>query len=253
MKILVLGHSGSAGGTLGDPQAAWRHVLPKDLEARIGQPVELAHELLFTHVPGALERADKLLDRHHPDVVIVPLTTNAASVKFVSNRVRQLVGKRAGDWFDRTGQKLDAQTRHRGTVGTKLNEGSRWLAHRLIGAAPSTSEREMAEGYFELLRRLAREENLDVIVLGAARHARIASRENRQERSLIARFHKEITGECARLHFAFVDKEKAYDATGDYASTFYADGIHNNELGHRIQADVLLSVFDDVGRVRSTD
>lgn len=253
MKILVLGHSGSAGGTLGTADAAWRYLLPKDLSARIGRPVELAHELLFAHVPGAIERAEKLLAKHEPDVVIVPLTTNAASVKFVSNRVRQLLGKRAGDWFDRTGQKLDAQTRHRGAIGTRVNEGSRWLAHRVIGAAPSTSEQEMTEGYFALLRRLAREEHLEVIVLGAARHARVAGRENRQERALIARFHREIEAECARLHFAFVDKEKAYEATGDYASTFYADGIHNNELGHRIQADVLLAVFDDEGRVRGRD
>lgn len=248
MKILVLGHSGSEGGQLADPQAAWRYWLPAELSKRTGSEVELVHEKLFAHVPGAADRAGMLARRHEPDVIILPLTTHSFTVPFVVTKVRRKFGKRAGDWWERTTQKADAATRHRGPAWRRANEFSRVAALKVIGSEPLVTYAEGLEAYFEIMRRLASLEQADVLLLGAAPHAGPAGTQNKNEAKIIARFHRDIREACERQHFVFVDKIPAFEA-GGYDEKFYPDGIHNNELGHRAMGEVLLAAFDAEGRV----
>lgn len=249
MRILVLGHSGSEGGQLARPEAAWRRLLRDELRARTGLEVELVHEMVFVHVAGSADRAEKLVAKHEPDVVILPLTTHAFTVQFVNTKVRRRFGTKAGDWWDRATSTLDANTRHRGTAMRKANTLARVAAYRVIGSAPTLTYAEGLECYLEILRRLARREEIDVALLGAAPHAGAPRRENRNEAAIVARFHGDVRAAAARHHYVFVDKIAAFTAAG-YDSSFYPDGIHNNERGHRAMADVLLAAFDDDGRLR---
>ncbi len=248
MKILVLGHSGSEGGQLADPTAAWRYSLPKDLETKTGVAFELVHEKVFAHVAGSADRSEKLVQKHEPDIVILPLTTHSFTVQFVTTKVKRKLGARASRWWDKSVAVLDRETRHRGPAFRKANEMTRTAAYRVIGSAPTTTYAEGLESYFEILRRLARQEHLEVLLLGAAPHAGPARRENRNEAKIIERFHRDIRVACERHHYAFVDKIPAFKE-GGYDAKFYPDGIHNNELGHRAMSDAMLAAFDDEGHL----
>lgn len=249
MKILVLGHSGSEGGQLADPTQAWRYTLPGRLKEKTGLDVELVHEKVYVHVAGSADRAEKLVAKHEPDIVIIPLTTHAFTVQFVNTKIRNKLGQKAAGYWDRATTTLDARTRHRGTLFKRVNTLSRIAAYKVIGSAPTVTYAEGLELYREILRRLARQEHIEVLLLGAAPHAGAPRRENKNEARIVDRFHRDIKSDCDRLHYVFVDKIEAFKA-GGYDSKFYPDGIHNNDIGHQAMADVLLAAFDDEGHVR---
>lgn len=114
MKILVLGHSGSEGGQLADASKAWRYTLPERLKEKTGVDFELVHEKVFVHVPGSADRAEMLVAKREPDIVIIPLTTHAFTVQFVNTKIRNKFGPKAAAYWDRA----ETTTLDTNTTGT---------------------------------------------------------------------------------------------------------------------------------------
>ncbi|MEP6871092.1 MAG: SGNH/GDSL hydrolase family protein [Anaerolineaceae bacterium] len=168
MRCLVLGHSGTAGFGVDSPTQSWPALFEHLLKGSVAKDWAVSAVALFPVGARAIEYAVKRVQQVQPDLVVLSLNAYPCVVPVVSASVRH----RFGSWAERLYLGLE------GGLGTQVHEGRgswsaidkvgrRW-ARRLLGTRTVASVAEVGGVYAEILRRLARLEGIQVVVLAEA-------------------------------------------------------------------------------------
>ncbi len=91
-----------------------------------------------------------------------------------------------------------------------------------------------------MFQRLAREENVQVIVVGSAGYSRFHERMNPQMLSTTERFRREHRTAAKEFHFDWVDFDELLGGRGAKERYFMADGVHTDERAQRLVADAII-------------
>lgn len=236
MKVLVLGNSDTAG--LFSSGETWTRVLGQPLTAsRPG--IATLTEIPFAPIgAGAPAFAERKLRELEPDVVILPVGTFAFTVGFVWVRVQSLLGARAGRWFRRTEEAFDRRTRTPGMKSVGLNRFGRRAARFIFGARAMSTPGSLAESYGNILRALARTENVRVLVMVYPPESgpSLVKGDLTAKR---ARFLAAIEDEAMAHHFHLIRAECVFSSAADGQPTTTPDGFHLNAQGHRLLGTAL--------------
>jgi hypothetical protein len=245
--ILVLGQSNSRGTQLADSAAAWPNIISGALPDLVGSPIALTFRTFYAHAPGASAYLDRQLVRDQPDIAILILTPFAFLVPMVGPGVRKRYGDRAGDAYQWLEKRFDRATRGGDRLGPSANRVARRLTHAALGAAPITSYDVVLDGTAEALRRLARDEQVQVVAIqGFIRLPSGSGRKARERTSLVQRYLDETRALADRLHATYLDLPEGTLQETD--AFFLPDSTHITEAAHRAIAAVILRAFKD-GRI----
>ena len=246
-RILVVGQSNSGGAQLADPAAAWPNVIAGALPDLVGSPITLTFRTFYAHAPGASAHLERELVRHRPDIVILMLTPFAFLVPMVGPGVRRRYGDRAGDAYQSLESRFNRATRGGSPLGSSANRVARRLTHAVLGAAPITSYDVVLEGTAEALRRLAHDEQLQVVAVQGFIRLPSGSGSKARERTLLVRRYLDETRTLAeRLHVTYLDLPQGTLQESD--AFFLPDSTHITAAAHRAIAEVIMSAFKD-GRI----
>lgn len=243
MKILVFGNSDSAGVQLPDRSEAWPRVLARDLEAQTGTPVDLALKFLVADAPGAVGYLERLLAEHRPDAVVMIVASYRFALRSVDARLGRVFGKRVGRAALGLQRWSEARARTFGAPGEATYAFMRRGVRRVVGTEAVTPFAAAVDSYSAVIRRLAREEDLHVVVIGGVRFGRRYHELNPGLGDIVDRY-KEVM-RCVTLdhRFAWVDNQSALEAAGDPEQFYLADGRHRDARGHRLLAEALIPVI----------
>ena len=203
MKVLVFGNSDTRGEMIdGD---TWPVVGCRLYGDATGESVELADRLFLPWGTDPLGRAEQLVNEEAPDAVVIPAVLYGFLVGTVEEQVRHLFGDRAAGAYKAVERWTDGAT---GT-GTFLNGFSRKAMRRLVGTRMITSMPEVRRIYLDVMRMLAQQEQLQVVIMTSANlhgnlHLRTPAR-----RRVRANFHAALREETASRHFDWLDGDEA--------------------------------------------
>lgn len=243
MRLLVLGNSDSGGKRLPDPASAWPRLCARDLEAAIGEPVDLIHKPLFASGPRATGYLDRLLSEHQPDIATVTLFTQSFLLPAVHIKVERRLGARAGRLTLALQQGSERLALRLGAPGRLSYTLLRGGVRKVVGTDTATHFDVAVEAYAGILRRLAREEDLQVVVvLGVRMSHRYHVMVPHLDEGL-DRFEEIMRPIAAEHHFGWVDNDAVLRAAGDPEQFYLPDGRHRNAAGHRLLADALVAAL----------
>lgn len=248
MRLLILGGSDSSGEHLPNFADSWRERLREELPALLGEEVEVFHRKYYTYVPGPLDYLERCLADARPDFVILGANGWEFATPSVANRLRRLFGKTAGDWFERRFESFDAATLgHEGRLRRGINRGGHAVAG-VVGREPTASYESVLQTYLRTIDRLARQEDLDAIVMGTTYlapelHARLP-----KMRSRIIRFNAALRAEAERRHFGWLDKAGLVEAQGRAG---LLDPLHRSAATHRVMADAFKAMIAERAGART--
>lgn len=239
MKLLILGASDSEGSLLPNFADSWRERLRLGLPALIGEDVDVVHRRFYVHVPGVDGYVDRVLTEDQPDFVIVGATGYAFTTSSVGNRLRRLLGQRAGTWFERKSAGFDRATeKAEGTAAERMNYSVHWIAGKLIGRDSLSTYDEVFAAYRRTLDRLARDERLDAVVLGTTYNGPRVQRRLPHLRMQADRFNAEMRSLAESRRFGWLDRQAIISALP--AATARPDQMHTGAEIHAAYADALL-------------
>lgn len=242
MRLLILGASDSEGTLLPNFADSWREKLRLGLPALIGEDVEVFHRRIYVHVPGADAYVERVLEEDRPDFVILGATGYAFSTSSVGNRLRRLLGERAGTWFERKSARFDRATeKEEGTAAERVNYTAHWLAGKLIGRDSLSSSSEVFAAYRRTIDRLARDEDLDAIILGTTYNGPRVQRRLPHLRALVDRFNVDMRALAESRRFGWLDRQAIINALPD--STARPDQMHTGAEVHAAYAAALLPLI----------
>lgn len=229
MQILVLGNS----DTRGDFAAGqtWPWVAASVVEAAIGEPVTVTERGFAATRPEAPAYAETVARELRPDVVVVPLGTFAFTVGFTWVRVQRLFGKRVARWYRKSEAAIDQHTRDAARQPNRLGAAARTIMRRTVGTQPMTSWSALAGNYVDVIRALARVEDVDVLLV-AYPPERGSSVTNRRAADQRLRFLAAVGEEASRRHYTLVDSRSAYLDAPDPGKLYTPDGFHSSLAGH---------------------
>lgn len=236
MNLLILGESDSIGMALTDPSQAWGHRIPVELADITGAAPRTVHVRFYPWAGKSAEYLEAVLEQGPFDAVVVSATKVAFTVYSADNRVRKVLGDRAGDWFKGSVRQFDRQTLWRKPPGLRrnLNAAAHKAARRLIGQAADTSARVVAESYVQAFSRLARLEDARIVVVAAPPLPSPAARRRPKLRQEVEWFRSAIQEECRRRHFTHFDGESVLPAPGPDRDALFIDDVHKTPALHQI-------------------
>ena len=238
MKLLVLGESDSQGGGLPDKSLAWGNLLPVELERQIGTEVESTHLSFYTHSSTALAYLEKVLERGPFDVVAFSTTSIGFTMLSVDRRVARLLGKRAGDAFKHGVDTLTQKgiRRHRrkpyGKAVRRVDRAVRTIARKTIGQEAMASYEQVLENHRQVIARLARLEDTEVVVLGPTDHGGTFARTVKRTQPRVVTFRAALREETERRRMTWIDRQKLSEVAADRDAEF-TDGLHKGPAFHR--------------------
>ena len=239
MRLLILGASDSEGTLLPNFADSWREKLRLGLPPLIGEEVDVLHRRFYVHAPGTDAYVDRVLAKDRPDFVILGATGYAFTTSSVGNRLRRLLGERAGTWLERKSAKFDRATeKEEGTAAERINYSAHWIAGKLIGRDSLSGYGDVLAGYRRTIDRLARDEDLDVIVLGTTYNGPRVQRRLPQLRGLVDRFNAELRMLAESRRFGWLDRQAIISGLPD--STSRPDQMHTGAEVHAAYAAALL-------------
>lgn len=236
MKILVLGTSDTSGRFA--EGETWAAILAAGVEVRLGQPVELV-EVPFTVLrPADARYAERKIEEHEPDVVMLSVGTAMFTVGFVSSRVEALFGQRAARRYRRWEERFDDRTRGRGRVADGLNAAARRVARTIIGTKTMSPEKDVTEGFRAVVDAIARHEHVQAVFVAAApigaHHHRPGAAERRR------RFLSAVERAVRERHFTSIEAEDAYRGRLSESEIKPRDPLHQGTEGHRVLGEYLV-------------
>jgi hypothetical protein len=240
--MLVIGSSDTSGEALPDPSRAWPQLVGAELAKHIGEPVDIVN-LPVVHVgPKAVPRVVNALQKHEPDLVVFAFGAFHFIIGTVGQRVRRRYGERAYRLFRKLEVRFEGMTGDPHGGRARINHAGRWLARRIIGAEPLSTEEEVTAIQLEIMRQLSQRERLVVVVLYAPPVAPAVDRENKNANKRLAKHRVVMNGEGARHHFLIADCLPGFEAA-EAGPLRHSDGVHKGISGHRIQADAIMAVL----------
>lgn len=240
MKILVFGNSDTGRAVATGP--TWPELVRRDLAASSGAPVELIDRRFFP-LPGSLAYAAKLIDEVHPDLVLLPLNEYTFWGVSVELQIRHRLGARAASTFKSAERRFDRITRGKAGVLGSGNRVARNLARRTVGVRSSATATEVTQTYIEILRLLARVEDIQVVIVS---YPLVPSPGLRSERMRSARtqFLNRVRSAAHSHHMASVDGDELVRKAGLPASAAsHPDEIHVGEAVHPLYAAEILRLL----------
>jgi lysophospholipase L1-like esterase len=231
MQILVLGDSDTTGALTGG--VSWPDLLAESLRQQLSTDVNIVSKRLSAIPTNAHTYAAKCLQELSPDLTIIICGSFAFTAKFVYLRIEQLFGKRAGAWYKKFEEGFDSGTKGKSGGRDRLNGLARQLTRRAVGTRGFSTRKQVTENYRAIFKELARQEDMDVIILtypGSGAHAREGDAPKQR-----ALFFADLQEMAARHHFAYVDTAVAF-AEPMKTTNVQTDGLHYNRSGHEIMA-----------------
>jgi lysophospholipase L1-like esterase len=156
MRIGVLGNSDTTGQKLQPGEDSWPVLLRARLTEALGAPVIVDSWKFAAYRPGAVDFAMRLVDEAQPDVVIVTLASCWCAFGTVQSSVEQRFGPAAGKLARNAERKL-------GVVGR--NPLPRKVARKVVGTGTLMSVDSFVHVYSNLIRELAKREDMQVLVM----------------------------------------------------------------------------------------
>ena len=243
MRVMILGHSASAGEGLPAKEFAWPWLTAAAFEQATGEPIELSHVSVIAIGPKAVPFALSRVDEAAPDLVIFSMGSYLAAVGTVGERVKQRFGPRMYGWFRKTEHALDTRTRTGGPAARRTNRIGRTIARKLIGTAGYTTAEALTGVYEDLLRGLSQREGIHVVVFCEPYWPPQTVRENPRAQERFTHIRQRIRTLADRHHFLWADSEATYARVPDRTVFYFPDGVHKNLAGHEAQRDALLPVL----------
>ena len=242
MRILILGASDSEGTLLANFADSWRERLRTGLPALIDGPVEVFHKRYYVHLPGTMEYLERCLAEARPDFVLAPCTAFAFSTPSVGNRLRRVLGKRAGDWFERRFTTFDAATAGaRGGWRDAANGAAHTIAGKLIGRESISTYEHVFAIYRQTIERIARIEDADAIVMGTTYNGTEVQRRVPGIKATVDRFNHELHAVAESHHFGWIDRQAII--SGLDVTTPRPDQMHTGEEVHAAYAAAITSMI----------
>jgi hypothetical protein len=249
MRISVIGHSDSTGRLLPKGTPTWPDIVRSDVSEARSEPVIVDSWRWAPYRPGAVEWAMKLLVEAEPDLVVLPLASYWCSYSTVQNHMNHALGGRAAAVY--RGTERFVSRRIEGRVVPK--SVSRKVARAVLRAAPVLTLPEFLDLHIELINRLGRLENIQVLVL-ADHHF---NETNRKLMPFIPRAIEEIARTIQPVvherRMLWGDMEQALRVGGNREGIMLPDGIHMNDEGHRRIAAMVVPVALEVAATLSVD
>jgi hypothetical protein len=243
--LLVYGGSDSDGSNLADPEKAWPRLVCRHLEPRLGEPVELIHRRMYVHVAGWDAYAERVLDEASPGMVILAASAFGWAYRSVPIRIRKIFGERAGQWAEGRQQWLDA-----GAEGSRLvaaaAQALHWTTRRIIPAAAYLPRAEAERRWLALIDRLAREEDLPVLVTGTTFLRGEALRSTPGINAQIAQFNAVLERRARARHLTWFDREAILSAMNE-EEAFLGDHLHRREVYHEQMAERIVELLAPSG------
>ncbi len=242
MKLLILGASDSEGTLLANFADSWREQVRTRLPALIGEDVEIVHKRFYVHVPGVDEYLERALAEAQPDFVIMGATAFAFSTSSVGARLRRVVGARFGTWAERRSATFDRLTeREEGSLIERVNYAAHWVAGRTIGRDSVSNYDDVVAAYTRAIERLAREEDLDAIVMGTTYNGPRIQRRLPYIRALVDRYNSELRAVTESRRFGWLDRQAIIsELPGD---TGRVDNLHAGPEIHAAYAEALIPMM----------
>lgn len=236
VRLLVIGHSTSAGGGLPSQSLAWPWLAAADLSLSLGEPVDVRNVIFVPMGTRAVGYAMAKVEEYDPDVVVVSLASYVCAIGTVGERVRRRYGERAHRLYRRFEARFEAATRDATGTPGRANRGARWLARHTIGTATYTSVEEVSSVFEELLSTLARREGMQVVALAEPQWPHWVVKRNRQAATIFSTLCARARAAVDAHHLIWADSDPRYSAAPDRDALYQADGVHKSIAGHVLQA-----------------
>ena len=247
MRILILGASDSEGTLLANFGDSWRELVRLGLPQLIGEPVEVFHKRYYVHLPGTMAYLERCIEESQPDFVLAPCTAWSFSAPSVGNRLRRLLGKRAGDWFERRFTTFDDATAGgQGGWRDRANGVGHTLAGKVIGREGISTYDHVLAMCRQTIERIARIEDADCIVMGTTYNGPEVQRRVPGIRNTVDRFNRELRETAEARHFGWIDRQAIISGLAE--STARPDQMHTGEEVHAAYAEAVTAMI--AARVR---
>ena len=239
MKVLIFGHSDSDGSQLRDASRGLPRILQQLLAAATETEVEVRHRV-FHAGPSGENFLQKELDSFAPDVALLATSTHPVLVEFVSNRVRERWGLRAGRLAHRAENAISQRTIAAGPATKPAYMALRKTARKVFGARPTMTAEQLIACYEQCMMRLARVEGLHTIIGGGIGYTAETRRKN-PNMDALQNMLQDRFRELAALHrFDWLSQEAVLGGPGAKEKYYNSDGIHTDERSQRLFAEALL-------------
>jgi hypothetical protein len=223
--------------------ATWPELVRCAISERDGVEAVLVDRQFVPIGERAPDVAERAVWDAQPDVVLLPLGEFAFWAQTVQLRVRRLFGRRVASWFKTGERRFERATGKRGGIRRRVNRSAKWVGRHVIGAEGLASPKQVTETYRETFARLARIENVEVVVVAYPVTPMPALRQGRL-REARERFIAELRREATTRHFHWVGGDELIAAAGLTPEVAYAtDQVHIGEPSHAILADAITAAL----------
>jgi lysophospholipase L1-like esterase len=234
MRIAVLGNSDTTGQKLPDRNLSWPVLLQERLADELREDVTVDSWRFAPYRPEAVRYAMGLVQEAQPDILIYTLATYWCSFTTVGQRIERRLGRRAAELWGRAERRMVRRAPGgAASSGPAQRPLSKRIARKVIGAEPVLPYPRYIAVVSELIRELAKIEDMQVMVM-ADHHFNAAAREimPAMERT-IARANATIRPLVLERRFLWGSVEDALRDGPDRDAMIMADGVHITEEGHR--------------------
>lgn len=239
MRLLILGESDSLGLVMPERSMGWGNRLPVELEAILHEPIETDHVRFYGWGDGSLPLLESTLERGPFDAIVISATKGGFTIYSAYNRVRRLMGRRAGDWFRTQADNYDRKARWGKPPGFKksVNRMAHRMVRKAIGQEPPTTVEVVTAGYSRVLARLARLEDTHVVVVPAPAIPEFATKRRPKLSKQVEQFRAAMLREAKRWRFHVLDPDSLLPPPGPERDAMFIDDVHKTP-----EAQALLAV-----------
>src|SRR5262245_59389249 len=170
-QLFVAGHSDSDGRYLPSGALTWAEQTVRWLGEASAEPWELRGVRFAPMGTRAVDYLTAAITEASPDLLVIPFTGYVCTVQTVSEAIRQRFGRRAARLFSNSERRFHERTRD-GRARKKVNGFARRATRRVFGARALTTVEETTRIYSEVLERISRLEQIQVVVVADARFSR---------------------------------------------------------------------------------
>lgn len=238
VRVLVLGHSGTAGFGLESPAQTWPALLAQQVSTPV-RPCDVTTVQFHPVGTRAVEFATTKIESLAPDLVVISINAYPCAIPVVSESVRVRFGRRAERFYLRFERRIERRSNLAGPVAETRETSRRW-ARRILGARPVASVAEVAGVYTEVLRRSARLEGVQVLCLAEAAFSAEVRMRVPTVVTKVRELHDAVHAVANEHRFDWCDASAWVEPDCGY---WHADGVHLSAKGNEQYADRLTAVL----------
>ncbi len=227
---------------------AWPALLEERLGDVVSEPVVVDSWRFAPYRPGAVRHALDLVQHAQPDLVVLTLASYWCAFGTVRARIEQLFGQRAALVYSR-GERAYSRHIEGGTHPGKPGRSIvRRSARRLVGTRTLMTHAQFVEVYVTLIRELALQEPLQVVVLADHHYTPHVHRMIPALADAISDIENAIRPMVVERELLWGDLERAIGAGGRRDQMILSDGVHMTEEAHERVAIALLPLCEAFAR-----